>query len=152
MHLDGLNAVQGYIISVHSNYFLLLYEEHLQGYFFIWFIFFRIRLCSHGTSKEGESYLRMKAKEHSSGMYSGLHNRSSEVVKFDTTKNRSLAAEDEYQINFWDMDNINISYQFTQIIFSCFIKSIYRDIFSFGLSSLGLGFSHNVQGKKENHT
>lgn len=30
------------------------------------------------------------------------------VVQFDTTRNRFLAAGDEFQIKFWDMDNINI--------------------------------------------
>lgn len=29
-------------------------------------------------------------------------------MQFDTTKNRFLAAGDEFQIKFWDMDNTNI--------------------------------------------
>ena len=30
------------------------------------------------------------------------------VVQFDTTRNRFLAAGDEFQIKFWDMDNVNL--------------------------------------------
>jgi len=40
--------------------------------------------------------------------YSGLGKRSLEKVKFDTAKNKLLAAGDEHQIKFWDVDNINI--------------------------------------------
>jgi hypothetical protein len=29
-------------------------------------------------------------------------------VQFDTTRNRFLAAGDEFLIKFWDMDNINV--------------------------------------------
>jgi len=29
-------------------------------------------------------------------------------VQFDTTKSRFLAAGDEFQIKFWDMDNVKI--------------------------------------------
>jgi hypothetical protein len=29
-------------------------------------------------------------------------------VQFDTTRNRFLAAGDEFQIKFWDMDNTNL--------------------------------------------
>ena len=30
------------------------------------------------------------------------------VVQFDTTRNRFLAAGDEFLIKFWDMDNVNL--------------------------------------------
>ena len=30
------------------------------------------------------------------------------MVQFDTTRNRFLAAGDEFQIKFWDMDSTNI--------------------------------------------
>ncbi|RWW25597.1 hypothetical protein GW17_00010046 [Ensete ventricosum] len=40
--------------------------------------------------------------------YSGFRKRSLGVVQFDTTKNRFLAAGDEFMIKFWDMDNTNI--------------------------------------------
>ena len=40
--------------------------------------------------------------------YNGLAKRSVGVVKFDTTKNRFLAAGDEFMIKFWDMDNKNL--------------------------------------------
>ena len=38
----------------------------------------------------------------------GFRKRSLGVVQFDTTKNRFLAAGDEFQIKFWDMDNTSI--------------------------------------------
>ena len=40
--------------------------------------------------------------------YHGLGKRSVGVVQFDTTKNRFLAAGDEFMIKFWDMDNTNM--------------------------------------------
>lgn len=40
--------------------------------------------------------------------YSGFRKRSMGVVQFDTTRNRFLAAGDEFQIKFWDMDSTNM--------------------------------------------
>lgn len=40
--------------------------------------------------------------------YVGLGKRSVGVVRFDTTRNKFLAAGDEFVIKFWDMDNVNI--------------------------------------------
>ncbi|WCJ30023.1 Protein TOPLESS [Euphorbia peplus] len=68
------------------------------------------RLFSCGTNKEGESHLvewnesegTVKRK------YNGLGKRSAGVVQFDTTKNRILAAGDEFMVKFWDMDNVNV--------------------------------------------
>lgn len=40
--------------------------------------------------------------------YLGFRKRSKGIVQFDTTRNRFLAAGDEFQIKFWDMDNTNI--------------------------------------------
>lgn len=40
--------------------------------------------------------------------YHGLGKRTMGVVQFDTTKNRFLAAGDESQVKFWDMDNGNL--------------------------------------------
>ncbi|GFQ02847.1 protein topless [Phtheirospermum japonicum] len=68
------------------------------------------RLFSCGTSKEGESHL-VEWNESEGAIkrtYSGFRKRSLGVVQFDTTRNRFLAAGDEFQIKFWDMDNINI--------------------------------------------
>jgi WD40 repeat protein len=68
------------------------------------------RLFSCGTSKEGESYL-VEWNESEGTIkrtYSGFRKRSLGVVQFDTTRNRFLAAGDEFQIKFWDMDNTNI--------------------------------------------
>jgi hypothetical protein len=81
-----------------------------KGYILTWFIVFGARLFSCGTSKEGESYLVEwnESDRAIKQMYSGLQSRSSELAKFDTTKNRFLAVGDDYQIKSWDMDNINI--------------------------------------------
>lgn len=68
------------------------------------------RLFSCGTSKEGDSHL-VEWNESEGAIkrtYSGFRKRSLGVVQFDTTKNRFLAAGDEFQIKFWDMDNNNI--------------------------------------------
>ncbi|XP_030464765.1 topless-related protein 4-like isoform X1 [Syzygium oleosum] len=68
------------------------------------------RLFSCGTNKEGESYL-VEWNESEGAVkrtYHGLGKRSGGVVQFDTTKNRFLAAGDEFMVKFWDMDNNNI--------------------------------------------
>jgi WD40 repeat protein len=69
-----------------------------------------VRLFSCGTSKDGESYL-VEWNESEGAIkrtYSGFRKRSSGVVQFDTTRNRFLAAGDEFLIKFWDMDNTNL--------------------------------------------
>ncbi|KAJ8527140.1 hypothetical protein K7X08_029617 [Anisodus acutangulus] len=68
------------------------------------------RLFSCGTSKEGESHL-VEWNESEGAikrMFSGFRKRSLGVVQFDTTRNRFLAAGDEFQIKFWEMDNTNM--------------------------------------------
>ncbi|XP_077237884.1 protein TOPLESS-RELATED PROTEIN 2-like isoform X2 [Tasmannia lanceolata] len=68
------------------------------------------RLFSCGTSKDGDSHL-VEWNESEGAIkrtYSGLKKRSLGLVQFDTTGNRFLAAGDEFQIKFWDMDKINI--------------------------------------------
>ncbi|XVE71481.1 hypothetical protein DITRI_Ditri10aG0153700 [Diplodiscus trichospermus] len=68
------------------------------------------RLFSCGTNKEGESYL-VEWNESEGTVkrtYFGLGKRSAGVVQFDTTKNRFLAAGDEFTVKFWDMDNLNL--------------------------------------------
>ncbi|KAH0982773.1 hypothetical protein GBA52_009950 [Prunus armeniaca] len=68
------------------------------------------RLFSCGTNKEGESYI-VEWDETQGAVkrtYNGLGKRTLGVVQFDTTKNRFLAAGDEFQIKFWDMDNVNL--------------------------------------------
>ena len=40
--------------------------------------------------------------------YGGFRKRSLSMVQFDTTKNRFLAAGDDFQIKFWDMDSTNL--------------------------------------------
>ncbi|XP_019452605.1 PREDICTED: topless-related protein 4-like isoform X2 [Lupinus angustifolius] len=68
------------------------------------------RLFSCGTNKEGESFL-VEWNESEGAVkrtYHGLGKRSVSIVQFDTTKNRFLAAGDEFMIKFWDMDNANL--------------------------------------------
>ncbi|KAK7264670.1 hypothetical protein RJT34_32280 [Clitoria ternatea] len=68
------------------------------------------RLFSCGTSKDGESFL-VEWNESEGKLkrtYSGFRKKPAGVVQFDTTKNRFLAAGEDNQIKFWDMDNINV--------------------------------------------
>ncbi|KAJ4959361.1 hypothetical protein NE237_026472 [Protea cynaroides] len=68
------------------------------------------RLFSCGTSKDGESYI-VEWNESEGAVkrtYHGFRKRSLGVVQFDTTRNRYLAAGDEFAIKFWDMDNVNL--------------------------------------------
>lgn len=68
------------------------------------------RLFSCGTSKEGESHI-VEWNESEGAVkrtYQGFRKRSAGVVQFDTTKNRYLAAGDEFVIKIWDMDNVNL--------------------------------------------
>ncbi|KAL9224439.1 hypothetical protein vseg_000469 [Gypsophila vaccaria] len=68
------------------------------------------RLFSCGTNKEGESFLVEWNESEGSvkRTYLGLGKRSVGVVRFDTTKNRILAAGDEFAVKFWDMDSVNL--------------------------------------------
>ncbi|XP_074563164.1 protein TPR3-like [Curcuma longa] len=68
------------------------------------------RLFSCGTSKEGETFI-VEWNESEGAVkrtYQGFRKRSLGVVQFDTTRNKFLAAGDEFLIKFWDMDNINL--------------------------------------------
>ncbi|GLT98415.1 hypothetical protein SLE2022_159200 [Rubroshorea leprosula] len=68
------------------------------------------RLFSCGTNKEGESHL-VEWNESEGTVkrtYLGLGKRSVGAVQFDTTKNRFLAAGDEFAIKVWDMDQVNL--------------------------------------------
>lgn len=69
-----------------------------------------LRLFSCGTSKEGESFL-VEWNESEGAIkrtYLGFRKKSSGVVQFDTTQNHFLAAGEDNQIKFWDMDNVNL--------------------------------------------
>ncbi|PKA49230.1 Topless-related protein 1 [Apostasia shenzhenica] len=68
------------------------------------------RLFSCGTSKDGDSYIVEWNESEGSvkRTYSGFRKRSMGVVQFDTTKNRFLAAGDDFMVKFWDMDNTNL--------------------------------------------
>ncbi|KAJ0488149.1 putative transcription factor WD40-like family [Helianthus annuus] len=68
------------------------------------------RLFSCGTNKEGESYV-VEWNESEGAVkrtYNGLAKRSVGIVQFDTTKNRFLAAGDEFLVKIWDMDSVNL--------------------------------------------
>ena len=68
------------------------------------------RLFSCGTSKDGDSYI-VEWNESEGAVkrtYQGFRKRSLGVVQFDTTKNRFLAAGDDFSIKFWDMDNVQL--------------------------------------------
>ncbi|EMS49891.1 Topless-related protein 1 [Triticum urartu] len=68
------------------------------------------RLFSCGTSKDGESHL-VEWNESEGAVkrtYQGFRKRSMGVVQFDTTRNRFLAAGDEFVIKIWDMDNTSL--------------------------------------------
>ncbi|XP_031096828.1 protein TPR3-like [Ipomoea triloba] len=68
------------------------------------------RLFSCGTDMEGVSYLR-ELNDNSVTIkreYIGLGGQTTEAVKFDTAKNRFLAAGDDFTVKFWDMDDENL--------------------------------------------
>ncbi|XP_056175056.1 protein TOPLESS-RELATED PROTEIN 2-like [Syzygium oleosum] len=68
------------------------------------------KLFSCGTSKEGDSHL-VEWNETEGAIkrtYSGFRKRSLGIVQFDTTRNHFLAAGDEFQIKFWDMENASM--------------------------------------------
>lgn len=70
----------------------------------------KLRLFSCGTSKEGDSFL-VEWNESEGALkrtYMGFRKKSAGVVQFDTTRNRFLAAGEDNQIKFWDMDNVNM--------------------------------------------
>ncbi|GAY59108.1 hypothetical protein CUMW_192050 [Citrus unshiu] len=60
--------------------------------------------------KDGESFI-VEWNESEGAVkrtYQGFRKRSLGVVQFDTTKNRFLAAGDDFSIKFWDMDNVQL--------------------------------------------
>ncbi|XWS42355.1 hypothetical protein CRYUN_Cryun16bG0007400 [Craigia yunnanensis] len=68
------------------------------------------RLFSCGTSKDGESFL-VEWNESEGAIkrtYVGFRKKLAGVVSFDTTQNHFLAAGEDSQIKFWDMDAINL--------------------------------------------
>ncbi|KAK9677244.1 hypothetical protein RND81_11G130300 [Saponaria officinalis] len=68
------------------------------------------RLFSCGTSKDGESHI-VEWNESEGAVkrtYLGFRKKSGGVIQFDTTKNRYLAAGDDFSIKFWDMDNVQL--------------------------------------------
>ena len=71
------------------------------------FLFYCVNhwLFSRGT-REGDSYLVEWNKM--TGLSSVSWKQSVEVVQFDTMQNWFLATGDEFQIKFWDMDNVDI--------------------------------------------
>lgn len=93
------------------------------------------RLFSCGTSKDGDSYL-VEWNESEGAIkrtYTGFRKKSTGVVQFDTTQNHLLAAGEDSQIKFWDMDNTpvlsstdaegGLSVSITGLILSLFSKT-----------------------------
>ncbi|XP_052190160.1 topless-related protein 2-like isoform X2 [Diospyros lotus] len=68
------------------------------------------RLFSCGTNKEGDSFLVEWNESEGSikRTYSGFRKKAAGVVKVDTTQNQFLAAGEDNQIKFWDMDNTSM--------------------------------------------
>lgn len=69
-----------------------------------------LRLFSCGTSKDGDSFL-VEWNESEGAIkrnYTGFRKKSAGVVQFDTTQNHFLAAGEDGQIKFWDMDNNSV--------------------------------------------
>ncbi|ESW10946.1 hypothetical protein PHAVU_009G252100 [Phaseolus vulgaris] len=68
------------------------------------------RLFSCGTSKDGDSFLvEWNEREGvQKRTYVGFRKKSNGIVQFDTAKDRFLAAGEDNQIKFWDMDNVNL--------------------------------------------
>ena len=68
------------------------------------------RLFSCGTSKDGDSFL-VEWNESEGAIkrtYNGFRKKlSTGVVQFDTTQNHFLAAGEDSQIKFWEMDSVN---------------------------------------------
>ncbi len=66
-------------------------------------------MFSCGTSKDGDSYLVEWNESEGSikRTYSGFRKKSAGVgvVQFDTAQNHILAAGEDNQIKFWDVDN-----------------------------------------------
>lgn len=68
------------------------------------------RLFSCGSNKEGESFL-VEWNESEGAVkrsYHGLGKRTVGIVQFDTTRNRFLAAGDDFLVKYWDMDNTQL--------------------------------------------
>lgn len=68
------------------------------------------RLFSCGTNEEGQSHIVEWNKQGTTiqRVYNGLHERSSDLIQFDMTKNKFLAAGHNHLIKFWDIDNANL--------------------------------------------
>lgn len=67
-------------------------------------------MFSCGTSKDGDSFLVEWNESEGSikRTYHGFLKKLPGVVQFDTSKNQFLAAGEDGQIKFWDMNNINV--------------------------------------------
>lgn len=67
------------------------------------------RLFSCGTSKYGESFVVEWSEDGVvERVYQGLGKYSSDVIQFDTSKNRFLVVGADFSIKCWDMDNVNL--------------------------------------------
>lgn len=87
----------------------LIFTLQSLSYFFL-LSWTNCRFFSCGTNKDGESHI--VEWDENEGVakrsYVGLGKRAMGVVQFDTTKNRFLAAGDEFLIKFWDTEDVNL--------------------------------------------
>ena len=88
----------------------MLQTVHLFSFISYFFYCVHHRLFPCGNSEEGKSYL-VEWNENDGAIkrvYNGLWKWSVGVVQFDTMKNQFLPTGDEFQIKFWNMDNVDI--------------------------------------------
>ena len=92
-------------LVLYQKKILLSYDDVTEiAFHYLWATH---RLFSCGTNKEGESFL-VEWNESEGAVkrsYHGLGKRTAGIVQFDTTRNRFLAAGDDFLVKFWDMDN-----------------------------------------------
>lgn len=93
-------------------FFTCIHIFHLENWKLNSFFAFntRCRLFSCGTTKDGESHI-VEWNENEGTVkraYQGFHKHSSSIVQFDITRNRFLAAGDDYSIKVWDINNVNL--------------------------------------------
>lgn len=95
-------------LVLYQKKILLSYDDVTEiAFHYLWATH---RLFSCGTNKEGESFL-VEWNESEGAVkrsYHGLGKRTVGIVQFDTTRNRFLAAGDDFLVKFWDMDNTQL--------------------------------------------
>lgn len=105
---DGTRSIYEICTFIQKKKKLLSYDDVTEiALHYLWATH---RLFSCGTNKEGESFL-VEWNESEGAVkrtYHGLGKRTVGIVQFDTTRNRFLAAGDDFLVKFWDMDNTQL--------------------------------------------